>query len=117
MPPRKEHPETPQPRRRKTDMAEDLYTTLRDDIQNIRHELHEMRGILTEVRVMVATVPKAQEVTELDKRLRDVERDIKHLQSESLNRRDYHKWLIPVLVSVASTLAVLGLKLWELLVK
>ena len=69
---------------------------------------------MTNLRVYMSNLAKSQDVVDLDRRVIHLENQVMHLLDEGLIRRDFSKWVWPMSISLAGTLAVLGLKLWEL---
>lgn len=100
-------------------MSDSLYHSLRKDIQgdvqSIRKEMHEIRTLLTEIRISISAFAKAQDVIELDRRVNGLEHHVRQLQEQVVSHRDYQRWLVPVAISLVSTAAVLGLKIWEMI--
>ena len=68
---------------------------------------------MTNLRVYMSNLAKSQDVADIDRRVIHLENQLQHLRDEAFNRRDFNKWIWPMAISLAGTLAVLGLKLWE----
>ena len=92
-----------------------LIQALKEEMHGLRTEITSLREVVTELRVSMSDLARTHDLLALDKRVIEVEHNVSQIKDDAISRRDFRRWLVPIIVSVVCTLMVLGLKLWDIL--
>ena len=92
-----------------------LIQALKEELHGLRTEITSLREVVTELRVSMSDLARTHDLLALDKRVVQMEHNVGQLKDDAISRQDFRRWLGPIIVSVACTVTVLGLKLWEII--